>query len=173
MINPKCKSCDRYISVIELKSSGEPYKSCNKCRNIQKKIYNNKNNKEDSKEKNEPKTDNKNPVNNIIYDKMPDKMIVEGDEYVLTKKTINKARRDEYMMSKYGELNPDINENIVYPDNLSSFTYTSPLKMTEEQMEKMGIKIRSDLDNNISVNNNITDINMTGVLEAYNKLTAL
>lgn len=46
MVNPKCKSCDRYIGVIELKSSGEPYKSCNKCRDIQKKIYNNKKIKE-------------------------------------------------------------------------------------------------------------------------------
>jgi len=46
MVNPKCKSCDRYISVIELKSSGEPYKSCNKCRDIQKNIYIKKNNKE-------------------------------------------------------------------------------------------------------------------------------
>tara|TARA_Y100000389_G_C17139863_1_gene354385 strand:- start:307 stop:561 length:255 start_codon:yes stop_codon:yes gene_type:complete len=47
MVNPKCKSCGRYIRVIELKSSGEPYKSCNKCRDIQKKTYNKKNNKAD------------------------------------------------------------------------------------------------------------------------------
>ena len=153
----KCGSCKCYYTIEDIgcRKSGIPYKCCKKCRNK-------------LKDDTEPDT----AVNNIIYDKMPDKMIVEGEEYVLTKKTINKARRDEYMMSKYGELNPDINENIIYPNNLSSFTYTSPLKMTEEQMEKMGIKIRSDLDNNISVNNNITDINMTGVLEEYNKLTS-
>ena len=157
----KCGSCKCYYTIEDIgrRKSGISYKCCKKCRNK-------------LKDDTEPETDNKKPVNNIIYDNMPDKMIVEGEEYVLTKKTINKTRRDEYMMSKYGELNPDINENIVYPNNLSSFTYTSPLKMTEEQMEKMGIKIRSDLDNNISVNNNITDINMTGVLEEYNKLTA-
>jgi len=162
MENAKCSICKTYLNGLEGKRNGGFYKTCKRCRETQKIIY----------KKKLPETDNKKPVNNIIYDKMPDKMIVEGEEYVLTKKTINKARRDEYMMSKYGELNPDINENIIYPNNLSSFTYTSPLKMTEEQMEKMGIKIRSDLDNNISVNNNITDINMTGVLEEYNKLTA-
>jgi hypothetical protein len=54
MVNPKCKSCLTYISEVELKSSGEPYKSCKRCRETQKAFYSKKTKKEDD----EP--DNKN-----------------------------------------------------------------------------------------------------------------
>ena len=40
MVNPKCVMCDTYIKEVELKSSGEPYKTCKRCRMSQKKKRN-------------------------------------------------------------------------------------------------------------------------------------
>jgi hypothetical protein len=39
MVNPKCVMCNTYISKVELKSSGEPYKTCNRCRGLRKNKY--------------------------------------------------------------------------------------------------------------------------------------
>jgi protein-arginine kinase activator protein McsA len=39
MVNPKCVMCDTYIREVELKSSGEPYKTCKNCRGLRNKKY--------------------------------------------------------------------------------------------------------------------------------------
>ena len=39
MGNPKCVMCNTYISKVELKSSGEPYKTCNRCRGLRRRNY--------------------------------------------------------------------------------------------------------------------------------------
>jgi len=50
MPNPKCPICKCYIKEQELKSSGEPYKTCKRCRETQKRV----NTKKSIKKEDEP-----------------------------------------------------------------------------------------------------------------------
>ena len=74
MVNPRCKACSRYISEVELKSSGEHYKSCKKCREIQKVVYTKKSIKKEDEpdDKSEPDNNTIN-LNDIIYTKIGNK----------------------------------------------------------------------------------------------------
>lgn len=136
MVNPKCKSCDTYISVVELKSSGEPFKSCKKCRELRKNIYK----KKSIKKADEPDI------------KKEGKLIINDDMYEIKRKVIDTELAKKLIPSfgvKYESLEDMPDENEVIPDNC--FKYVIGAKMTPEMMEKMGIRITKgdDEDNNI------------------------
>jgi hypothetical protein len=42
-VNPKCSNCKCYFTQTELKSSGLPFKTCQKCRTRDKQTRNNNN----------------------------------------------------------------------------------------------------------------------------------
>jgi hypothetical protein len=126
MVNPKCKVCHTYISEVELKSSGEPYKTCKRCRATQKNNYKNK-------MKSDANVVKKEEINKLTDDMYEVKMKIIDEE--LAKKLVPEYGK------KYNNIDDIPDENIVIPDNC--FKYVIGAKMTPEMM------VSEDEDNNI------------------------
>jgi hypothetical protein len=136
MVNPKCKACLSYISEVEFKSSGEPYKSCKRCRETQKAVYSKKTKKDEPDDnKEEPKTIK---IKGIDYE-------VKGK--ILDKEMARKVIPDFH--KRYEDIEDIPDENVVIPDNC--FKYVLGAKMDDKMMEDLGFRITSadDEDNNI------------------------
>ena len=133
-MNPKCPICKCYIKNPELKSSGEPYKSCKRCRDIQRKNRVNKADEPDDN-KEEPKTIK---IKGIDYE-------VKGK--ILDKEMARKVIPDFH--KRYEDIEDIPDENVVIPDNC--FKYVLGAKMDDKMMEDLGFRITSadDEDNNI------------------------
>ena len=136
MLNPKCPICKCYIQEQETKSSGEPYKSCKRCRETQKVVYSKKNKKADE------------PDEKDEYDTIN----IKGIEYKVKSKILDKDMARKLIPdfdTRYENIEDIPDENVVIPDNC--FKYVLGAKMDDKMMENLGIRITSadDEDNNI------------------------
>ena len=101
MVNPKCVMCDTYITEVELKSSGEPYKTCKKCR--------------ERKNKSTIKED-ENDDEKISIDKADETNLkINGVIYEIKRKVIDKELAIKFI-SDYNIKNGMENENVEIPE---------------------------------------------------------
>jgi hypothetical protein len=100
MPNPKCPMCKCYITEPEMKSSGEPYKSCKKCRDKNKKYREDNPDKikEYSKKYYEENADKLKEVNKKYREDNPDK---------IKEKTKKYYEENADKVKKYNEANAD------------------------------------------------------------------
>jgi len=156
MPNPKCPICKCYIQEQETKSSGEPYKSCKRCREIQKKQRAKKADEPETKKEDEPdvKKEPEMKEDGIVN--------IKGIEYDVKSKILDRKMAKKLIPdfdTKYDNLEDMPDENIVIPDEC--FKYVIGAKMNTEMMEKLGFRITTadEEDNNIYPDdgNNIID----------------
>jgi hypothetical protein len=163
-MNSKCKDCKTYLKPddMTLKSSGMPYLTCLRCRNTAKSKYRNNKSQEPpnvSKEfvLNQLKLSEaySNIVNNNLitsYDNFddpkeakvfnktvkepPHTKIIDGEEFVLTEKRINKQIYNMTFKNKvkYESLDDMPDENEVIPNSCYKYIYTA--KVPYEKPEK-------------------------------------